>query len=175
MSRAVMQQTLEAYLSREMPAGTVIGDPKWWAPKIAAALEAALAQPEQEPVAPEDTISNRRIISEDPGATISIMQGMQRTIDRLKAKPEQELVVWGVDWGRNGDRSCVSIVKKHPGGHIEVVATENDPKPSHPPRHQPMRRATIEDARDYLNTNDKAMWAIGWNECVEAYSIKGAT
>lgn len=91
------------------------------------------------------------------------------------APPAQELVAWGVDWGRNGDRSCVSIVKKHPGGHIEVVATENDPKPSHPPRHQPMRRATIEDARDYLNTNDKAMWAIGWNECVEAYSIKGAT
>ena len=45
MSREVLQQALELYLSREMPAGTVIGDPKWWAPKIAAAFETALAQP----------------------------------------------------------------------------------------------------------------------------------
>ena len=30
-----MKQALEVYLSREMPAGTVIGDPKWWAIRIA--------------------------------------------------------------------------------------------------------------------------------------------
>jgi len=29
------------------------------------------------------------------------------------------------------------------------------------------RRVTIADARDYLNTNDKAFWVTGWNECVE--------
>ncbi len=40
-----LKLALEAYLSREMPAGTVIGDPKWWAPKIAAAIKEALAQP----------------------------------------------------------------------------------------------------------------------------------
>ena len=46
-----LKMALETYLCREMPAGTVIGDPKWWAPKIAAAIKEALAQPEQEPVA----------------------------------------------------------------------------------------------------------------------------
>ena len=35
MSKEAMKQALEDYLSREMPAGTVIGDPKWWAAKIA--------------------------------------------------------------------------------------------------------------------------------------------
>ena len=35
MSKEAMTLALEDYLSREMPAGTVIGDPKWWAGKIA--------------------------------------------------------------------------------------------------------------------------------------------
>jgi len=35
-------QDFAAWLAREMPAGTVIGDPAWWAPKI---LRAALAAP----------------------------------------------------------------------------------------------------------------------------------
>lgn len=39
--------------------------------------------------------------------------------------PEQ--VTWGVDWGSHGDRSCVSIIKKHQNGTIEVVATEYEP------------------------------------------------
>lgn len=52
-------------------------------------------QLEQEPVAPEDTVSNRRAIKEDPGSTIAIMQRMQRTINRLKAQPEQEPVANG--------------------------------------------------------------------------------
>ena len=30
------------------------------------------------------------------------------------------------------------------------------------------KKVMISDARDYLNTNDKACWVIGWNECVEA-------
>jgi len=54
MEHKALKQKLEAYLCREMPAGTVIGDPKWWAPKIAAAIKEALAQPEQEPV--EDVV-----------------------------------------------------------------------------------------------------------------------
>ena len=45
-----LKQALEAYLCREMPAGTVIGDPKWWAPKIANVIKEVLAQPAQEPV-----------------------------------------------------------------------------------------------------------------------------
>jgi hypothetical protein len=35
MTIEAMKLALEDYLSREMPAGTVIGDPKWWAAKIA--------------------------------------------------------------------------------------------------------------------------------------------
>lgn len=46
-----LKLALDAYLCREMPAGTVIGDPKWWALKIVAAIKEALEQPEQEPVA----------------------------------------------------------------------------------------------------------------------------
>ena len=48
MSKEAMKLALEEYLSREMPEGTVIGDPKWWAGKIANVL----AKQEQcEPVA----------------------------------------------------------------------------------------------------------------------------
>lgn len=43
-----LKLALEAYLCREMPAGTVIGDPKWWAPKIANVIKEVLAQPAQE-------------------------------------------------------------------------------------------------------------------------------
>ena len=37
-------------------------------------------------------------------------------------------VQWGVDWGSNGDRSCVSIIKRHPDGTLEVVAIEHEPQ-----------------------------------------------
>ena len=42
-----LKMALEEYLCREMPAGTIIGDPKWWVSKIANAIKKALAQPEQ--------------------------------------------------------------------------------------------------------------------------------
>ena len=45
--KEALKLALEAYLCREMPAGTVIGDPKWWAAKIANAIKEALAQPEK--------------------------------------------------------------------------------------------------------------------------------
>jgi hypothetical protein len=48
MSIEAMKQALEKYLCREMPAGTVIGDPKWWANKIANELA---KQEQGEPVA----------------------------------------------------------------------------------------------------------------------------
>ena len=44
MTKEALKLALEAYLCREMPAGTVIGDPKWWAAKIANAIKEALAQ-----------------------------------------------------------------------------------------------------------------------------------
>lgn len=46
----------------------------------------------------------------------------------------QEPVAWGVDWGSHGDRSCVSIIKKHANGVHEVVATEYGPVGSAQPR-----------------------------------------
>lgn len=33
-TRKAMEQALKEYLRREMPAGTIIGDPDWWAAKI---------------------------------------------------------------------------------------------------------------------------------------------
>ena len=51
-------------------------------------------------------------------------------VDALLA--QQEPVAWGVDWGRAGDQSCVSIIKRLPGGGIEVLATEYGPPASKP-------------------------------------------
>ncbi len=49
--RELLQQALERYLLKEMPAGTVIGDPVWWSSRIAKAIDLELAKSEQEPVA----------------------------------------------------------------------------------------------------------------------------
>ena len=43
MTKEALNLALEAYLCREMPAGTVIGAPKWWTPRIANAIKEALA------------------------------------------------------------------------------------------------------------------------------------
>lgn len=52
----------------------------------------------------------------------------------IQPKPvqQQEPVAWGVDWGKAGDQSCVSIIKRLPGGGIEVLATEYGPPASKP-------------------------------------------
>ena len=47
-------------------------------------------------------------------------------LERLTA--DRDSVVWGVDWAKNGDRTTVTIVKRHKDGTVEVVATEVDPK-----------------------------------------------
>ena len=44
-----------------------------------------------------------------------------------KATEKPELVAWGVDWGKAGDISCVSIIKRLPNGVSEVVAVEYAP------------------------------------------------
>ena len=53
-------QTFADWLAHEMPAGTVIGDPKWWAPRIASAYESALthARPEAVDAAAKLALSN---------------------------------------------------------------------------------------------------------------------
>lgn len=47
--KETVRLVLEEYLCREMPAGTIIGDPKWWANKIAGVLT------NPEPSKPTDT------------------------------------------------------------------------------------------------------------------------
>lgn len=44
---------------------------------------------------------------------------------------------------------------------------------SPPAQRKPLKQATIADAPVCLNTNDKAMWLTGWNECAAAHGIKG--
>jgi len=38
MNKNEIQMILEDYLCREMPEGTIIGNPKWWAAKLANVL-----------------------------------------------------------------------------------------------------------------------------------------
>lgn len=38
MTKNEIQMVLEDYLIREMPEGTIIGNPKWWAEKLANVL-----------------------------------------------------------------------------------------------------------------------------------------
>ena len=80
---------------------------------------AALVQPEQEPVAlftkyGPPTMRDRDFWSAGYAA------GAARAI-------EQEPVTWGVDWGRDGDRPCCTIIKRHADGTQEVVAVEYAP------------------------------------------------
>ena len=49
-----------------------------------------------------------------------------RVLEELR---KQEPIAWGVDWGTQGDRSCVSIIKKHSDGTMEVVGCEYSPAP----------------------------------------------
>jgi hypothetical protein len=52
------------------------------------------------------------------------------TIPLFSAPPAtKEQVRWGIDWGKQGDRTTVSIVKHHPDGRMEVVAMEVEPIP----------------------------------------------
>jgi hypothetical protein len=58
-------------------------------------------------------------------------------VRKYKEQPEQaEPVVWGVDWGSHGDRSCCTIIKQHTDGTREVVAVEYAPSYTHPPRRE---------------------------------------
>jgi len=63
-----IEQQFSEWLCREMPAGTIIGDPKWWAPKIVRAVLRGLES--AEPVAwrewvEERLLSWRRVMNTD--------------------------------------------------------------------------------------------------------------
>ena len=55
----------------------------------------------------------------------ALVRAQQITIDKLEAQQEQEPVVWGVDWGKDGN--SVSIIKRLADGNIEVLAWEYAP------------------------------------------------
>ena len=47
--------------------------------------------------------------------------------EREVGRKESQEVTWGVDWGRAGDKSCATIIKRLPDGRVEVVAVEYEP------------------------------------------------
>ena len=47
--------------------------------------------------------------------------------ERKAGRKEAEQVSWGVDWGREGDRDCATIIKRLPDGTAEVIAVEYSP------------------------------------------------
>ena len=58
----------------------------------------------------------------------AIVDALKEWKPALAEQPaQQEPVTWGVDWGKAGDISCVSIIKRLPDGRIEVVAVEYAP------------------------------------------------
>lgn len=69
-----LKQALEAYLCREMPAGTVIGDPKWWAPKIANVIKEVLAQPAQEPLSDDSILDIADYYLYNGGKTYGVLE-----------------------------------------------------------------------------------------------------
>jgi hypothetical protein len=82
-SRAVLKvELLEAFsdwLAREMPPGTVIGDPHWWAPRILRAV--ARAAPKAEPVADAQVASLRRVIERHATWANNAMPFLRRAAD----------------------------------------------------------------------------------------------
>lgn len=47
--------------------------------------------------------------------------------ERKAGREEAQEITWGIDWGKAGERSCATIIKRLPGGKIEVVAVEYEP------------------------------------------------
>lgn len=88
----------------------------------------------------------------------------QNAITALRAalaQQEQEAVVWGVDWGSHGDRSCCAIIKQHTDGTREVVAVEYAPSYAHPPRRE-WRSLSEEEIDDLSRTMVKGNKSVNW-------------
>lgn len=94
-------------------------------------------------------------------------QALEELAGYLSALAEpavQEPVSWGVDWGSHGDRSCVSIVKQHANGTLEVIATEYGPAGSAPQAQQP-QLVTNEEMERLREVRDemKRQWGVDSN------------
>jgi len=77
---------------------------------------------------------------------------------------QQEPVTWGVDWGKAGDIPCVSIIKRLPGGGIEVMAVEYAPYSYTSP--QPAQRTwvglTPEELDEMFSKTLKGKKLVNW-------------
>jgi exodeoxyribonuclease VIII len=60
---------------------------------------------------------------------VSQAQHLMAMLKPVAPPAHKEQVQWGIDWGKQGDRTAVSIVKHHPDGRLEVVAMEVEPIP----------------------------------------------
>ena len=94
-----------------------------------------------------------------------------------RAQPAQaEAVRWGVDWGTHGDRTCVSIIKKHEDGTMEVVATEYEPeRKTAPQQAEAVPSDVARDAerwRTFLATRPANTHAV-INDAIDAVTAKG--
>ncbi len=83
---------------------------------------------------------------------------------------QQEPVTWGVDWGKAGDIPCVSIIKRLPGGGIEVVAVEYAPYSYTSP---PAQRTWVGlSDEEYINITDsvyhKGQGLVAYYKAIEA-------
>ena len=77
----------------------------------------------------------------------------------------QEPVTWGVDWGKAGDISCVSIIKRLPNNGIEVVAVEYAPYSYTAPPEPTRVRLTDEVITQVINSMPKKMrgFMVDWD------------
>ena len=119
------------------------------------ALRTALAEPVQEPVAAERdrllSLAKRRADREASeaahhagrwhaahehhltrhAAMLELIGALAETAtensSEVEPAAEGGTPSWGIDWGRDGDKVCVSITKMLPNGSIEIVDTQYEP------------------------------------------------
>ena len=88
---------------------------------------------EDHPTDPEKVILRKPPLDQgadyERGFVDGMQYQMQSSVDKAvnRMAQTQEPVAWGVDWGKDGDIPCVSIIKRLPNDVIEVVAVEYAP------------------------------------------------
>ncbi len=81
-----------------------------------------------------DYLTRNKLGGENNQCMVFAREAITALREALAEQPaQQEPVAWGVDWGKAGDIPCVSIIKRLPGGGIEVVAVEYAPYEYNPP------------------------------------------
>jgi len=117
----------------------------------------AYAQPEQEPVAwvSEDVCKGQYIDGRPRKIWWECEKGVGTAFyTHPPQRTEQEPVTWGVDWGKAGDISCVSIIKRLPNGGIEVMAVEYAPYSYTTPPQRIWQGLTNEEVESYWDWED---------------------